>query len=93
MDGDIPLAVTGFNADVGHAVQVGGVYTPPDLRGRGNSSRAVGLHLARTRAAGRTRAVLFSGNPTAQRAYMRLGFEKIGAFAMASMQNEKVAHG
>ncbi|WP_281984368.1 GNAT family N-acetyltransferase [Thalassorhabdomicrobium marinisediminis] len=78
----VPLAMTGFNAEADDLVQVGGVYTPPAQRGRGLARRAVALHLAEARAAGKTRAILFADNPSAQNAYEAVGFAPIGRFAM-----------
>ncbi|MFN3954519.1 MAG: GNAT family N-acetyltransferase [Pararhodobacter sp.] len=69
------VALTGFNADLGDAVQVGGVYCPPALRGRGLARLAVALHLAEARARGATRAVLFAASAPAVRAYRALGFQ------------------
>jgi predicted GNAT family acetyltransferase len=40
-DGASPLACTRFNARLPDTVQVGGVFTPPDLRGRGYARAAV----------------------------------------------------
>ncbi len=81
-EGDLPVAMTGFNARLPDIVQIGGVYTPPQLRGRGHARRAVALHLAEARAAGATRATLFSGSPAATRAYRALGFRQIGAWTL-----------
>lgn len=93
MDGDTPLAMTGFNADVGDAIQVGGVYTPPALRGNGHAGRAVALHLAQVRARGVTQAVLFTGNPAAAAAYRRIGFAPVGSLALILLHDAQVAHG
>ena len=75
-----PVAMTGFNATQPEAVQVGGVYTPPELRRRGYGRLAVALHLAEARQKGATRAILFSAGPAATRAYEALGFQHIGAY-------------
>jgi GNAT superfamily N-acetyltransferase len=72
--GDRPVAVCGFNATLPDVVQVGGVYVPPGLRGRGLARLAVALMLAEARAAGVARAVLFAASPPAARAYRALGF-------------------
>jgi GNAT superfamily N-acetyltransferase len=80
--GDEPVALTGFNAALPDIVQVGGVYTPPDLRGRGHARLAVALHLAEARAAGVARAVLFAASPAAARAYHSIGFQPNGSFAL-----------
>jgi GNAT superfamily N-acetyltransferase len=78
-----PVALCGFNATLPEIVQVGGVYTPPALRGRGLARRAVALHLAEARAQGSTRAVLFAGSPAAARAYQAIGFRPSFAFTLA----------
>ncbi len=70
-----PVAMTGFNAALPEIVQIGGVYTPPALRGQGYARLAVALHLAEARAEGVTRAVLFAASPAAARAYRALGFQ------------------
>ena len=77
-----PVATTGINARLPQIVQVGGVYTPPPLRGRGYARRAVALHLAEARAAGATRATLFAGSEMATRAYQAIGFRRIGDWSI-----------
>lgn len=80
--GGAPVALTGFNAVLPDIVQVGGVYTPPALRGRGHARLAVALHLAEARNKGVSRAVLFAASPAAARAYRGIGFEPNGSFAL-----------
>jgi predicted GNAT family acetyltransferase len=77
-----PVALTGFNATLPQIVQVGGVYTPPALRGRGFARVAVALHLAEARKSGVTRAVLFAASRAAARAYTSIGFQPNGSFAL-----------
>ncbi len=77
-----PLALAGFNAEIPGAVQVGGVYTPPELRNRGYSRRAVGLGLAEARARGILRAYLFTSSLAAARAYTALGFHRSHDFTL-----------
>ncbi|SHJ02631.1 GNAT family N-acetyltransferase [Wenxinia saemankumensis] len=86
MAGDAPLAMTGFNATIPDCVQIGGVYTPPGLRGRGHARRAVALHLAEARRAGATRATLFASGPPAIRAYEAIGFQRIGTWTLFLMK-------
>ena len=76
------VACTGFNARIEEAVQVGGVYTPPKLRGRGYGRCVVAASLRDVHAEGIGRAVLFTGlqNVAAQRAYDAIGFQRIGAY-------------
>lgn len=63
-------------------VQVGGVYTPPALRSRGYARCAVAGSLLAARAEGAERAILFTNNPAAVRAYEALGFARIGEYAL-----------
>lgn len=82
MKGDTPLAMTGFNATTDTCVQVGGVYTPFDLRGQGHARRAVALHLAEARDKGATQSVLFAANKAACTAYEAIGYRRIGAWTL-----------
>ncbi len=77
-----PVAMTGFNAELPEAVQVGGVYTPPGMRGRGYARAAVALHLDQARQTGIPRAVLFAASDAAARAYTAIGFRPAGRMAM-----------
>ncbi|MBX3198463.1 MAG: GNAT family N-acetyltransferase [Labilithrix sp.] len=85
-DGTTPAAYSGFNAALPDMVQVGGVFTPHALRGRGYARCAVAASLAAARSRGVERAILFTGedNVAAQRAYLALGFRPIGDYAIVS---------
>ena len=72
----LPVAMTGFNSIAGDAVQVGGVWTPPELRGREYARCAVALHLAEARARGARRGFLFAASAMAARAYKAIGFQR-----------------
>jgi predicted GNAT family acetyltransferase len=78
------LAHTGFNARLPEAVQVGGVWTPHSLRGRGYARCVVASHLLAARDAGATTALLFTddANIPARRAYAALGFDAIGRYRL-----------
>ena len=78
----VPISMTGFNAMSPHTVQVGGVYTPPDLRSNGYARAALALHLGEAHAHGVNQAVLFAANPAAEKAYQALGFVRDGSFAL-----------
>lgn len=91
MQGDAPLAMTGFNAQLPGIVQIGGVYTPPPLRGRGHARRAVALHLVQARAKGVRQATLFSSSPAAVRAYTAIGFQEIGQWSLILLSSPQVA--
>ncbi len=62
----------------GAPVQVGRVYTPPALRGRGFARTVVAGSLLHERAAGATCAILFTPSPDALAAYRAIGFQVIG---------------
>lgn len=78
------VAMTGFNAQLAEAVQVGGVYTPPDLRSRGYARCAVAGSLLAAREDAVREAILFTAedNLPAQKAYEALGFRHIGYFRL-----------
>jgi RimJ/RimL family protein N-acetyltransferase len=84
MRGSEIVAMTGFNAEARGIVQVGGVYTPPALRGRGYARAAVAGSLEVARSKGATRSVLFTPetNVAAQRAYLALGYRVVGDFGL-----------
>lgn len=77
-----PVALTGFNAILPEVVQVGGVYTPAPLRGKGYARTAVALHLAEARSKGITRAVLFAASDAAATAYRAIGFQPTTPFTL-----------
>ena len=90
----VPVAMTGFNAQVPGAVQVGAVFTPPPLRGQGHARRAVALHLEEARTRGVTRASLFAANDQAARAYRAIGFRQIGQMTLTLFAGpQQVRHG
>jgi GNAT superfamily N-acetyltransferase len=81
-----PVALAGFNASLPDIVQLGGVYTPPELRNKGYARAAVAGCLLDARAEGATRAVLFTENPSAAHAYEALGFKCIGAYGLVMLK-------
>ncbi|MEM9787894.1 MAG: GNAT family N-acetyltransferase [Pseudomonadota bacterium] len=87
-----PVAMTGFNATLSDTVQIGGVYTPPDLRSRGLARRAVAMHLSEARERGVNRAVLSAASPQASRAYEAIGFRPIGTFTILVYDEPRVVH-
>ncbi len=76
------VAKTAFNAELPDMVQVGGVYTPPEFRGRGYARLAVALHLEEARRNGVTRAILFASGEAAVRAYRAIGFVQTGHYTV-----------
>ena len=81
-EGGVAVAYTAFNARLPEIVQVGGVWTPPQLRGRGYARCAVAGSLLTARSQGAGRAVLFTENPAAIRAYEAIGFRRIGEYGL-----------
>lgn len=81
-DGGLPVAFAAYNARLPDIVQIGGVWTPPALRGRGYGRGVTAGALLAARDAGATRAVLFTDNPVASRAYEALGFRGAGEYGL-----------
>jgi GNAT superfamily N-acetyltransferase len=81
--GDI-VAYGAFNATLPDCVQIGGVFTPPELRGRGYARAVVAGSLIEARSKGTLRSVLFTGehNTPAQSAYRALGFQRVGDYGI-----------
>lgn len=79
-DGEKPVAMAAFNAQLPDCVQLGSVWTPPALRGRGYARCVVAGALCDAQNQGVRRAVLFAHNPWAKRAYKALGFRFVGNY-------------
>jgi RimJ/RimL family protein N-acetyltransferase len=86
--GGVPVATSNFNAAIREAVQIGGVYTPPECRRRGYARAVVAASLLDAQANGVATAILFTGhdNLPAQRAYAALGFRHIGEYRLLTLQ-------
>ena len=82
--GEQPVAMSSFNATLAEAVQIGGVYTPPEHRSRGYARAAVAQSLLDARAEGVETAILFTDveHTAAHKSYTSLGFEIIGDYAI-----------
>ncbi|WP_254424217.1 GNAT family N-acetyltransferase [Thalassospira marina] len=85
-----PVSLTGFNARLPDAVQVGPVWTPPAYRNMGYARFLVGRSLLAARARGVKQAVLFANNPAACRAYEALGFTAIGQYRLSQLRKPVV---
>jgi RimJ/RimL family protein N-acetyltransferase len=81
-DPPVLLSLSAFNATLPDIVQLGGIYTPPALRGRGYAKAAVAHSLLRARERGASRAVLFTDNPSAARSYEAVGFRRTGDYSL-----------
>ncbi|MFS0516739.1 GNAT family N-acetyltransferase [Nostoc sp. UIC 10607] len=78
--GDTPVSYSAFNASLPDIVQIGGVWTPPALRGQGYAKSVVASSLLDARSQGVERAILFTGhnNQSAQAVYRGIGFLPTG---------------
>jgi GNAT superfamily N-acetyltransferase len=77
-----PVSYSAFNAVLPDIVQLGGVYTPPEQRGRGYAKAAVAHSVSVARERGAERAVLFTRNPNAARSYAAVGFQHVGDYGL-----------
>jgi GNAT superfamily N-acetyltransferase len=77
-----PVSLSAFNAALPDIVQLGGVYTPPELRGRGYAKAVVAHSVRVGRDRGATRAVLFTSNPSAVHTYEAVGFRRAGDYGL-----------
>ena len=83
------VSASGFNTAIAEAVQIGGVWTPPELRRQGYGRAAVAASLLDARAEGVETAILFTGwhNVAAQKAYEALGFRHIGSYRLVLLKS------
>jgi len=81
-DGDRPVAYSAFNARLPDIAQIGGVWTPTALRGKGYGRTVVAGSLLDARREGVTRAVLVAEREEAKRAYRGIGFRAVGEFGL-----------
>jgi uncharacterized protein len=86
-DGDL-VAYSAFNARLPDIVQVGGVWTPRELRGRGYGRTVVAGSLVEVREQGVRRAVLFAEREDAKRAYGGIGFRVVGEYGLVLFAKE-----
>ena len=78
------VAYSAFNAMLPDIVQIGGVWTPLDRRGRGYARSVVAGSLVAARKQGVGRAVLFAdpNNAMARAAYLAIGFRIVGDYGL-----------
>jgi uncharacterized protein len=78
------IAMAAYNANLTDIVQIGGVWTPPDLRGKGYGRAVTAGALLAARDTGVSKSVLFTpiSNVPAQKAYEALGFEAVGRYGV-----------
>ena len=86
LENGVLVSLSAFNASLPDIVQLGGIYTPPELRGRGYAKAAVAGSLLAARERGASRAVLFTQNPSAEACYRSLGFERLGEYGLVLLR-------
>ena len=91
--GDVPVSTCTWNARLPDSVQIGGVFTPQALRGRGYARSVVAGALRLARDASIQRSILFTGvhNHAARRAYEAIGFRRVGDFGLVLFVGEHPA--
>lgn len=79
LEGPEPLSVCSFNARLPDMVQIGNVWTPPELRGNGYARAVVAGALEIAKRSGITAAVLATAreNSAAKAAYRSIGFKLV----------------
>jgi len=78
VDGE-PVSMAGIMRRSRNGAAIGGVYTPPALRGRGYAGSVTAAVVQRILAEGRTMACLYVDlrNPFSRRCYAKIGFEPV----------------
>jgi uncharacterized protein len=69
-----------YNATLPDVYQIGGVWTPSNLRGRGYAKGAVAGALLAAKNQGIKKAILFTKNPSAMKCYESLGFKAVSNY-------------
>ena len=89
----VPVATSGFNSSLEEAVQIGGVWTPPELRSQGYARCVVAQSLLDARAGGAKKAILFTDedNIPAQKAYTALGFRHIDDYHILILREPRTS--
>lgn len=83
-EGDRLVSYAAFSAWTRGVVQLGGVWTPHELRSCGYGRAVVAGALFEARERGAARSILFTeqSNVAAQRAYGELGFHRVGQYGL-----------
>lgn len=85
LDG-IPVALSALNARLTDIVQVGPVWTPPEYRNKGYARLLIAYSLHHEKLKGIKQAILFTENPAGLKAYISIGFKKIGDYRLALLK-------
>jgi GNAT superfamily N-acetyltransferase len=80
----VPVSLSAFNACLDDMVQVGPVWTPPEHRNQGFARLLLAHTLVKNKR--KSKALLFTDNPSAIKAYESLGFKPIGDYRLALLK-------
>jgi len=86
LDNGSPVSLSCFNSPLPEIVQVGPVWTPPQLRGKGYARSLVAKTLQQARAKGVSQSVLFTDNTAAAKAYEAIGYQQTGSYHLALLK-------
>lgn len=75
-----------YNATLPEVYQIGGVWTPPDLRGRGYARAATAGAILAAKSNGVKKAVLFTNNTIAIKCYESLGFTAVSKYHLSFLK-------
>jgi len=84
---DKAVSLSGFNATLPEIVQIGPVWTPKRYRCLGYARTLIALVLQSAMKRGVKKAILFTDNPPAAKAYEAIGFNKIGSYHLALLKS------
>ena len=88
-----PVALSAFNARLSDMVQVGPVWTPPEFRNKGFARLLLAYTLQNEKLNGTKQAILFTDNSAAVKAYLAIGFKKIGDYCLALLEKPTKVQG
>ncbi len=89
---NIPVSLVGFNSKLKDMLQVGPVWTPTEYRNKGFARRLLASALLKQKSHGIKKAILFSDNPAAIKAYEAIGFKQIGTYRLALLKDPITMH-
>ncbi len=78
-----PVSLSAFNARFEDSVQIGPVWTPRKFRNNGFARYLLASILRNAIAKGTRKAILFTDEPSAERAYHAIGFRPVGQYRLA----------
>ena len=81
-----PVSMVGTNARTSDMAQIGGVFTPRPLRGRGYAGKALAAYLLELATEGVRQSILFAASEAAARAYEKIGYRHIGHYHLTVLK-------